>query len=853
MPAPSRLLPATLASLALLCGVGAADGQARPVLAWGFDPERPGVPLDSGAGRVPSVAEALELVPAPDGWGARFGAPGSRITTDQTEAIAFDSAESFVVEFLLRTEQRQFATIEISKDRPGGTVSHSFVLNRAPGTVSFELWSWQGVRLQSRTRVNDGKWHRVTGAYDGQTGQAALLIDGRLERTALAGAGGPRSVQMRVGNNLDSDQPYRGDLAAFRIATGFPEEVARTMEQARSEQVLASGEVQSMYAAYFERIAASRPWRPTERGAWEERRKALRAAIFEDLGLTPEPRRCPLDVRRGGKLTRDGYTVERIYWQAWPGYYASGYLYMPTGVQFPRPAILQPHGHWENGNRNPVVQARCIALAKKGFVSLAPDTVHFTDWSLGICFQSIMAWSNIRGLDLLCEMPEVDTSRIGCTGCSGGAQQTFYLMALEDRIAAAVPVCMVSKFRTILRTDEVHCSCNHIPGIAADTDTPEMAAAFAPRPALIITVTGDWTKDYAAEDHPDVLATYGLYGAEDRVVSSQYVSGHDYSKGMREEAYGFFLRWLGEDAGPLANLEPEHEPESLETLAKLDRVPREHEGTAAIQREFRKRRIPRPPTPANADEAAERATGLRAALLASTRLPELPEAVACESRGTVEMAGVRAEKLVLTTEPEIHVAALLVAPTDAASTGITVVVHGDGARRALEDEALSDVRARGEALLLIDPRWFGEWSDGLDWANARDAVLLNGVILGRSPGACGLYDVLCALRYARTRAAGPVRLVGVGDGGVLALLAASLDPDVADVDVRGLGATYLAGREEPVLPHILATADLPDLAAAIAPRPVRLGGVSNPAAYAVTRATYGACGAGASLEVVAAE
>lgn len=853
MSAVAYCLAMTLASLALCCGAGLAEGPAPPVLAWEFATDRPGAVLDAGTGGVASHAEGVEVVPAPDGWAARFGATGSRITTDLSEAIAFDSTESFAVDFLLRTEQEGFATIEISKDRPGGTVSHSFLLNRTPGRVSFELWSWQRVRLQSRTRVNDGAWHRVTGAYDSKTGRAVLLIDSRLERTALAATGGPSSVQMRLGNNLDADQPFRGDIAAFRIESGLPEEVARAMEQAGTLQVLATGEVQSMYSAYFERIASPRPWRPTDPVAWEDRGRTLRAAVFADLGLAPEPRRCPLDVRRGAKLTRDGYTVERIYWQAWPGYYASGYLYMPTGVEYPRPAILQPHGHWENGNRNPVVQARCIALAKKGFISLAPDTVHFTDWSLGICFQSIMAWTNIRGLDLLCAMPEVDATRIGCTGCSGGAQQTFYLMALEDRIQAAIPVCMVSKFRTILRTDEVHCSCNHVPGIAADTDTPEMAAAFAPRPALIITVTGDWTKDYATEDHPDVLAAYGLYGAEDHVVSSQYVSGHDYSKGMREEAYGFFQRWLGEDPGPLANLEPEHEPESLETLAKLDRVPREHEGTAAIQREFRKRRIPRPPTPGTTEDAAQHARDLRGALLASTRLPELPETVACESRGAATVAGVQVEKLALTTEPEIRMPALFVAPADAARTGTTVIVHADGARRALEDGALSDVRARGEAVLFVDPRWFGEWSDGLDWANAHESALLNGVILGRSPGACGLYDLLCALRYARTRADGPVRLVGVGDGGVLALLAAALDPDVSEVDVRGLGATYLAGREEPVLPHILATADLPDLAAAIAPRPLRLAGVANPAAYAFTRATYRACGAEASLEVLAAE
>lgn len=829
-----------MSTLATGLVLGVALTAPQPLLDWSGGLGQRG---ELGAAGLRGSATAVLPCETPAGPGLRFDGATSQVDAEQSREIAFDSSESFAVSFGFRSEQREFATLVMTKDRPGGVVSYSFVLGRGAGRLSFELWSWGRAKLLSRHPLNDGRWHEVVGAYDATSGEAALIVDGVLESLSPVGTGGPESVQLRLGNNLDTHQPYRGELAGFRIDGEVPPEVARLMADARARRILSPEEARESYAAYFERLAEPRPWRATERAAWEDRRAQIREQVLDDLGLWPLPERCDLALRRGGKLEREGYTVERIYWQSWPGYWAAGWLYMPTEATFPAPAVLNPHGHWENGNRHPIVQSRLITLARQGYVCLAPDSVHFTDWFAGVCAQSVMTWNNMRGLDLLASMPEVDATRIGCTGCSGGAQQTFYLMATEDRIAAAAPVCMVSKFRTILAPDGVHCDCNHVPGIAADVDTPEMAARQAPNPALIITVTGDWTAGYPTEDHPDVLATYELFGAGERVRSSHYVSGHDYSQPMREEVYGFFSQWLDHPAGPLGTLERELVPETLETLASLDAPPAESGGTDAIVREYLARRRPATGGLESAEAVAAHGERVRAGLLRVLRLPEAPPEPVVEPRGAAEEGW---EKLWVRSEPEIPVPVLWRPP--AADGGHTVVVvHEGGREAALAEPEVRAALEAGAGVALVDPRWFGEWSDGLTWSAARESALLNGIILGQPPASCGTRDVLAAVRFAEGRGGGPVELLSYGATGVLALLAACLDERVVSVAAHRLGASYAGGRTVPVAPHLATVGDLPSLAAALAPRALYLTGVTDPDAYALTRAAYAS--AGGRLEI----
>lgn len=112
--------------------------------------------------------------------------------------------------------------------------------------------------------------------------------------------------------------------------------------------------------------------------------------------------------------------------------------------------MLNPHGHWQQGAIDPVVQARCAAFAQFGWTALAVDSVHVEHIASGVNSIGAMTWHNQRALDLLQTLDVVDPARIGVTGASGGGQQTYHLMALEDRLAAAAPMVMACYFHEII-------------------------------------------------------------------------------------------------------------------------------------------------------------------------------------------------------------------------------------------------------------------------------------------------------------------------------------------------------------------------------------------------------------------
>src|SRR5437764_11410710 len=104
----------------------------------------------------------------------------------------------------------------------------------------------------------------------------------------------------------------------------------------------------------------------------------------------------------------------------------------------------------------------------------------------------------------------VARDRIGATGASGGGTQTFLLAAVDDRVAAAAPVNMISLHM------QGGCLCENLPGLRLDTNNVEIAATIAPRPLLMVSATGDWTAETLEVEFPAMRAFYALFGAEDR-------------------------------------------------------------------------------------------------------------------------------------------------------------------------------------------------------------------------------------------------------------------------------------------------------------------------------------------------
>ncbi len=310
------------------------------------------------------------------------------------------------------------------------------------------------------------------------------------------------------------------------------------------------------------------------RSEWEVRAREIRQQVLVSCGLWPLPAKSPLLAKIFGRIERDGYTVEQVYFQTYPGFYLAGNLYRPLGKgKGPFPGVLNPHGHWANGRladdaKDGSVPARCISLARQGMVALSCDMVGFhdshfpdslapspraqrpfyhvhrefgtnhTDELWNISLLGFQTWNSIRALDFLESLPDVDGKRLGCTGASGGGTQTFILGAVDDRLAALAPVCMVS------HTMQGGCTCENAPGLRVKYSNMEIAAAAAPRPQVLVAVTGDWTKMTLEVEGPAIQKVYDLFGAGDRLRYVRFDFNHNYNQTSREAVYAWFSRWL---------------------------------------------------------------------------------------------------------------------------------------------------------------------------------------------------------------------------------------------------------------------------------------------------------------------
>ncbi|SVC49690.1 uncharacterized protein METZ01_LOCUS302544, partial [marine metagenome] len=108
---------------------------------------------------------------------------------------------------------------------------------------------------------------------------------------------------------------------------------------------------------------------------WQERAKRNREGILKGAGLVPLPKRSPLDVYPHSRKEMNGYSVENVRFESFPGFFVTGNLYRPLrkGGLGKFAGILCPHGHSKEGRLAEYTQARCASLARMGAVVFAYD------------------------------------------------------------------------------------------------------------------------------------------------------------------------------------------------------------------------------------------------------------------------------------------------------------------------------------------------------------------------------------------------------------------------------------------------------------------------------------------------
>lgn len=319
------------------------------------------------------------------------------------------------------------------------------------------------------------------------------------------------------------------------------------------------------------------PWTPpATKAEWEAEAARIREQLLVSNGLWPMPEKTPFTPVISGKIDRGDYTIEKVYFASRPGHYVTGNLYRPKKIEGKIPGILCPHGHWPDGRyydagdkgaaaelasgaedfasgAHSPLQARFAQLARMGCTVFHYDMVgyadsrsinhhnEFNDVEASLRLQNKMGlqtWNSLRSLDFITSLPEVDTTRIGVTGASGGGTQTFMLCALDPRPAVAFPAVMVS-------TDmQGGCHCENADYLRIGINNVAIAAAFAPRP-LGMVGADDWTINIETTGLPELKQIYSLYGNSDLVDAKTYKQfGHNYNQWSRELMYRWFAKHL---------------------------------------------------------------------------------------------------------------------------------------------------------------------------------------------------------------------------------------------------------------------------------------------------------------------
>ena len=317
---------------------------------------------------------------------------------------------------------------------------------------------------------------------------------------------------------------------------------------------------------------------------WEAQKRNLRSNLLRSWGGFPKEH-CDLEPRIVDTLQRDGYRVEKLLLQTMPGIQMTANAYVPDGGG-KRAAVLCVHGHWRLAKSEPVVQARCIGLAKLGFFVLMVDAfgagerglqpplgeyhgemVGATLFPTGRPLSGIQVYENQRAVDYMLTRPEVDGRRLGITGCSGGGNQTMYAGAFDERFKAVVPVCSVGTYQAYLGA--ACCMCEVVPAAMSYTEEWGILSLVAPRALMVINATKDgfqFSIGEATKSLAKARNVFKLYDAGAKAKHATFDWKHDYHQPMREEMYGWMsLHLKGEgDGSPIS--EPEVKTEEPETL-----------------------------------------------------------------------------------------------------------------------------------------------------------------------------------------------------------------------------------------------------------------------------------------------
>ncbi len=442
---------------------------------------------------------------------------------------------------------------------------------------------------------------------------------------------------------------------------------------------------------------------------------------------------------------------------------------------------------------------------------------------------------------------------------------TSYLMALDDRIAVAAPSCFITSLERLFATIGPQDAEQNITGqVAAGLDHADYITLHAPKPTLLTVGTRDFFDIQGSWDtFREVKLIFGRLGHGERVDLFESDEEHGFTRPRRIATARWMKRWL------LKQDEAVDEPDfPIATDAELQCT-----RTGQVLTEFKDKsvfdlnveyagllRSLRPFANAQLSATEFRRSVQERLGLANRRIaPAKPRSV-----GKISRPGFTVEKLIFETEPGIVIPALDITAAQPSQQATPVVKVGvDWNRELTSDAAIEDLLRNAGRILLVNPRGMGETDPGAgaqrrespfgrDVKEAFLTIHLARPLLGQR--AADILAVLDGLKAGSGPNSG-FTLMGAGAAGPIVLHAALLDErglvkDVVlerslvsweDVVTKGISRDQLGN----VVPGVLQGYDLPDLAARLAPRPLRIespvDAMGQPISAPTMQRAYSAC------------
>ena len=300
----------------------------------------------------------------------------------------------------------------------------------------------------------------------------------------------------------------------------------------------------------------------------------LRQKLLEMIGGLPVAK-TDLHPVIVGKISMDGYSIEKLVFQSLPGLYVTALVYVPNDHASKHPAVLVPAGHAADGKFH--YQALCQRLVVRGYVVISWDPIgqgersqfwdqkaqksrynlicgeHAVMGNLAYLAGANLArweiWDGIRAVDYLLTRPEVDGERISITGTSGGGTQTALIAALDPRIKLAVPSCYITAL-PMRMSNRIFADPDSDPEqdlfgmISNGVDHPGLLLLMYPRPVMVAAAVLDFVPiEGTRKTYRELQKLYARFGHGDRIALVEGYHSHQYSPENQQAALDFLDRF----------------------------------------------------------------------------------------------------------------------------------------------------------------------------------------------------------------------------------------------------------------------------------------------------------------------